>query len=210
MLPYPMRCLLLSSCLFSMLSCSPVYKNWPAVSGNAQGLQKFRPVIKVALYRTKVDVVGNHLSGLLMIKKMPDSSTRIVFSNEMGFKFFDFEFASNGDFKVYSIIKQMDKKPVITTLRKDFELVLMERLDSADVSIRKNNELLYYVFPQQKGFYYYITDSSSNHLIRMERASKRKTVVEATTQNYSSGIPDSIYVSHTKFNFTISLKRIVQ
>ena len=39
------------------------------------------------------NVVGNHLSGLLLIKKMPDSSTRMVFSNEMGLGFFDFEFA---------------------------------------------------------------------------------------------------------------------
>lgn len=191
-----------------MLSCSPVYKQWQAVTINAQGLQKFKPAFKVALYNTKVDVVGNHLSGLLLIKKMPDSTVRIVFSNEIGFKFFDFEFAPNGNFKVYSVIKQMNKKPVLKTLRKDFELILMQRLDSAAVSVRKNNGLLYYVFPQSNGYYYYITDSSSSKLIRMERASNKKTVVEATMENYINGIPDSIFVSHKKFDFTIGLKRI--
>ena len=175
--------------------------------GHVDSLQKFKPAFTVALYDTKVDVVGNHLSGLLLIKRMPDSTLRMVFSNEMGFKFFDFEFAPNGNFKVYSIIKQMNKKAVLKTLRKDFELVLMEHLNAAQ-SIRVSNEQLYYVFPQTKGFNYYITDTSSSKLLRMERASNKKTVVTATMDNYINGIPDSIGISHKTFNFTISLKRI--
>ncbi len=209
MLQFRMCYLLLSSWLLVLFSCSPAYKKMKVVTGNARCLQKFKPAFKVALYSTKVDVVGNHLSGLLLIKKMPDSSTRMVFSNEMGFKFFDFEFTPDGNFKVYSVIKQMNKKPVLKTLRKDFELILMERLDSNSVSIRRsNNGLLYYVFPQTNGYYYYITDSTGNSLVRMERASKRKTVVEATMENYIKGIPDSISVVHKKFSFTIGLKRI--
>lgn len=208
MLHFRMRYLLLSSCLLTLLSCLPAYKKWQAVNGNAQALQKFKPAFTVALYNIKVDVVGNHLSGLLLIKKMPDSTVRIVFSNEIGFTFFDFEFANNGNFKVYSVIKQMNKKPVLKTLRKDFELILMQRLDKAAVSVRKNNGLLYYVFPQPNGYYYYITDSTVNKLVRMERASNKKTVVEATMENYINGIPDTIFVSHKKFDFTIGLKRI--
>ncbi len=177
-------------------------------TGNATALAKFKPNFTVALYNTKVDVVGNHLSGLLIIKKMPDSSTRMVFSNEIGFKFFDFEFAQNGDFKVYSIIKQMNKKSVLKTLRKDFELILMEHVDDKEVFVRTKDGLLYYIFPKKKGFNFYITDSLGDNLIRMERASKRKTVVEATMHDYINGIPDTIDIKHKTFNFTIGLKRI--
>ena len=178
-------------------------------AGDITGLQKFKPAFTVALYNTQVDVVGNHLSGLLLIKKMPDSSTRMVFSNEMGFKYFDFEFAADGNFKVYSIIKQMNRKAVLKTLRKDFELILMNKLDSSSVDIRKDSSgFVYYVFPQEKGFNYYITNSAGDQLVRMERASKRKVVVEAIVQNYINGIPDSIAITHKKFNFTIGLKRI--
>lgn len=180
-------------------------------AGNVASLQKFKPYFTVALYNTLVDVVGNHLSGVLLIKKMPDSSTRMVFSNEMGFKYFDFEFAADGNFKVHSIIKQMNRKAVLKTLRKDFELILMNKMPGSKVDIRKDpSGLLYYVFPQEKGFNYYITNSAGNQLIRMERASKRKIVVEAVVQNYINGIPDSIAISHKKFNFTIGLKRIEQ
>jgi hypothetical protein len=177
-------------------------------TGYINRLAKFKPAFTVALYKTEVDVVGNHLSGLLLIKKMPDSSIRMVFSNEMGFKFFDFEFTSDHHFNVYSIMKKMNRKAVITTLRKDFELILMEGLDSAAVSVRANKELTYYVFPQTKGFNYYITDSSGDHLVRMERASNRKTVVQAIMKDYINGIPDTIGISHQTFNFTIGLKRI--
>lgn len=205
---YRMRCLLLSSCLFIFVGCSPAYKQMQVTTADITALQKFKPAFTVALYNTKVDVTGNHLSGLLLIKKMPGNSIRMVFSNEMGFKFFDFEFAPNGDFKVYSIFKQMNKRAVLKTLRKDFELILMDRLDNPAASVRKSNGLLYYVFPQTKGFNYYITDSTGNELVRLERASKRKTVVEVIMQNYIKGIPDTIGISHKNFNFTIGLKRL--
>ena len=208
MLPLRIHYLLLSSCLLIFIGCSPAYKQMQAATANVNTLLKFKPAFNVALYSAQVDVVGNHLSGLLLIKKMPDSSTRMVFSNGMGFKLFDFEFAADGDFKVHSVIKQMNKKAVLKTLRKDFELILMKSLESHAVSIHKKNELLYYVFPQSKGYTYYITDCIGNNLVRMERASKRKTIVEAIMKNYTNGIPDTIGISHKTFHFTIGLKRI--
>ena len=171
-------------------------------------LQKFKPVFTVALYNTTVDVVGNHLSGLLLIKKMPDSSTRMVFSNEMGLTFFDFEFAADGKFKVYSIIKKMNKRSVIKTLQHDFELILMNNLDNSKASVRTGNGLTYFIFPQTKGFNYYITNLSGDELVRMERASNKKTIVEAVMKNYINGIPDTIGISHKTFEFRIGLKRI--
>ncbi|MBL7703703.1 MAG: hypothetical protein JNM14_15745 [Ferruginibacter sp.] len=171
-------------------------------------LQKFRPAFTVALYNTTVDVVGNHLSGLLLIKKMPDSSTRLVFSNEMGLGFFDFEFKPDGDFKVYSVMKKLNKKSVIKTLRHDFELVLMNTIDYSKATVKTNEGLTYFIFPQTKGFNYYITNPSGEELLRMERASNSKTIVEAVMKNYVNGIPDTIGISHKTFEFNIGLKKI--
>jgi len=198
--------LLISSGSF-IAACTPAYKKMQLATGDIQQLSKSKPAFTVALYNTQVDVVGNHLSGLLLIKKMPDSSTRMVFSNEMGFKFFDFEFAADGNFKVYSIIKKMNKKAVLKTLRHDFELVLMQDIDKP-VSVRQKNGLIYYVFAQPKGYNYYIMDSTGKTLLGMERASKKKTIVEAIMTNYSNGIPDTIGISHKTFSFTIGLKKL--
>ena len=200
--------LILSSSLFFLLSCAPAHKAMQGATADVSSIQKFKPAFTVALYSTTVNVVGNHLSGLLLIKKMPDSSTRMVFSNEMGLTFFDFEFTPDGNFKVYSIIKKMDKKSVIKTLRHDFELVLMNTLDNSTSSVKKENSQLYFIFPQAKGYNYYITNPEATELIRMERASSKKTIVEAVMMNYSNGIPDSIGISHKTFEFNIGLKKI--
>ena len=200
--------MILSSCLFLVLGCSPVHKQMQSVTADINVLQKFKPAFSVALYNTTVDVLGNHLSGLLLIKKMPDSTTRMVFSNEMGFTFFDFEFAADGNFKVYSIIKKMNKRSVIKTLQHDFELVLMNRLDYSNSSVRTEKGFLYFIFPKNNGYNYYITNANGTELVRMERASSKKTIVEAVMKNYINGIPDTIGISHKTFEFNIGLKRI--
>lgn len=208
MLLFRIPYLILSSCLFFMLACSPAHKQMQTATADVHTLQKFKPVFTVALYNTTVDVVGNHLSGLLLIKKMPDSSTRMVFSSETGFTFFDFEFAADGTFKVHSIIKKMNKKSVLKTLQHDFELVLMNKLNYSEASVRANNGELYFIFPQTKGFNYYITNTEGTEMLRMERASNKKVIVEAVMKNYINGIPDTIGISHKTFEFNIGLKRL--
>ena len=208
MRPFRIPYLILISSLVILLGCSPSYKQMQSAVADVSVLQKFKPAFTVALYNTTVDVVGNHLSGLLLIKKMPDSSTRMVFSNEMGLSFFDFEFKAGGDFKVYSIMKKLDKKSVIKTLQHDFELILMNNLDNSKAIVKFNEGLTYFIFPQSKGYNYYITNQNGNELVRMERASNKKTIVEAVMKNYLNGIPDTIGISHKTFEFNIGLKRI--
>jgi hypothetical protein len=214
MLQFRIPYLILSSSLLILLSCSPAHLQMQTAKTDINSVQKFKPAFAVALYSTTVDVVGNHLSGLLLIKKMPDSSTRMVFSNEMGLSFFDFEFAADGTFKVYSIIKKMNKNSVIKTLQHDFELILMNNMDNSKASVRTNNGLTYFIFPQTKGFNYYITNNTGDELVRMERVSGKKTIVEAFMKNYISpqgsanGIPDTIGIAHKTYEFNIGLKRI--
>jgi hypothetical protein len=204
-----MRYLLISS-LILFSACASQYKHLQQSTGDVSCIQKFKPDFTRSLYYTEVNVTGNYLSGLLLIKKMPDSSTRMVFSNQSGFKFFDFEFSSNGDFKVYYITDKLNKKPVILTLRKDFEIVMMQNkvMQNGFVKYDKDAALKYYGFPEEKGYNYYITDSTCNQLIRMERASSRKAVVKVIMQNFKDGVPDTIGISHTGFTFDIGLKRL--
>lgn len=201
------HCLLSISCLVCLCSCFGPYKQLQKAREDVSCVQQFRPAFTTALYNTQVNVIGKHLSGLLIIKTMPDSSTRIVFSNEAGFKFFDFGFTRN-DFTVYYVYKEMNKKPVIKTLRKDFQLVLMNRLDNTSAYVLKRDSVNYYTFPEGKDHYYYLTDTLCRRMIRMERGSSRKPVMTAIAENFNEGMPDTIGITHTNFNFEIGLKRI--
>jgi hypothetical protein len=203
-----MRYLLLGSCLFILAGCSSVYKNLQPATGDINYIEKFRPDFKNALYKAEIDIISHHLSGLLLIKTLPDSSVRMVFSTEMGIKFFDFEFKPDRGFKVYYIIKQMDKKPVIKTLKKDFELIMLTEKETKSAYLLKDDNNLYYIFPKQKGSYCYITDLAGTEIKTLEISSPQKPIVQAVMKNYKNGIPDTIGIMHKNFSFTIGLKRI--
>lgn len=152
--------------------------------------------------------MGKHLSGILLIKQMPDSSMRILFSNEMGFKFFDFEWKKDGAFTSHYVFEKMNKKAVIKTLRKDFELVLMNTLNWQSEKIFTQDSAVYHRFTATKGYNYYITDPFCKELLRIENASSRKTIVSVIMKDYENGVPDTIGVSHKVFSFEIGLKKL--
>ncbi|HRP55255.1 hypothetical protein [Agriterribacter sp.] len=202
-----MRCLLYVSCWLICAACSSSYKKLQRTEADPLCISAFRPAFSRALYHAQVNVTGKHLSGLLIIKAMPDSSIRMVFSSEAGFKFFDFEFDRTG-FKVHYIYSQMNKKAVIKTLRKDFELLLMQHLNVPRSYTLKSDGNYYHVFPDGRDYYYYITDSTCTNLLRMERGSRKKRVVEAIMHPGNDGMPDTIGIKHHNFNFDIGLKRL--
>jgi hypothetical protein len=100
----------------------------------------------------------------------------------------------------------MDKRPVIITLQKDFELVMMRKQNSEKAYMRRDDHYLYYVFPQEKGANYYITNPQGTELIRMEHSSDSKPVMQAIMNNIHNNIPDTIGISHKNFKFNIGLK----
>lgn len=202
-----MRYLLLSSLLFLVTGCTSSYKNLRKSESPACELTPYRPVFHTALYDASIDVIGKHLSGLLLIKQMPDSTLRTVFSNEMGLTYFDFEFGSGDRFAVRSILKQMNKKAVISALRKDFELMLMRKLDKPE-SVLRDEHYLYLVYPDGKENNYAIFDTTCSRLVKLQSASHRKPKVDVNLMDYRKGIPDSIGIVHHNFSFTIALKRL--
>lgn len=191
-----------------LMGCSSAYKSLQPLPGKEYCVDKFKPQFTRVLYNTQVNVLNHHLGGLLLIKLMPDSSTRFLFTMETGFKFFDFEFSRSGAFKVYYITDKMNRKAVIKTLQKDFELVLMSHIKESDYQLFTNDGEFYNRFLNNGSYDYYITDSSCSELKRIEMANKRKTKTTITMREYKQGIPDTIGITHQNFNFNIGLKRL--
>ncbi|WP_341835082.1 hypothetical protein WJU16_19470 [Chitinophaga pollutisoli] len=205
-----MRCLLLNSVLLLLLaSCGSAYKGLQRTEYDAAAcLQNFRPRIdSPALYSTQVDILQHHLSGLLYFRPMDNGSMRVLFLSEVGMKFFDFEFTKDGDFIKHYMLPKMDRKAVVKTLRKDFDMVLMRR-DPSSAETFSMAGLHYISFRLPKGKIYYITDPACTELVRVENGSRRKPVVEATLRAYRNGVPDSIDIRHHAVKFNISLQRV--
>lgn len=153
-----------------------------------------------------VDVIGRHLSGLLLIKKMENGSERVVFTSEAGVTFFDFEYLQDGTFKTHQIMDAMDKKAVVNTLRKDFSLILGHYFKTPN---RSESGLLfgecYQAYDAKKEVVYIVLDSMCQHTKRLEMAGKEKKKVTAEFYpNYVYPV-DSIVILHHTFDMKIKL-----
>jgi|SRR5450432_157386 len=207
---FPILFFLFLSAACLNFSCGP-YRHMQKIESEESCVLKLKPDFSRVIYKTSVNVIGNHISGLLLIKYMQDSSTRIVFSNEMGFTFFDFGFETSNRFIVHQVIPQMNKKGLIKMLRKDFELLLFRNMDSTKAYSLAAGNLIYHAFPQSEGINYYITDLPCHQLIKMQIASDKKPRMEALIYNNApDNPPDSILIRHLNFfHLTISLKKII-
>ncbi len=202
--------LLCSSTLFLLSACGPSpYAFLKATSPAPACLSLLKPDFKTVLYNTKVDIVGKHLSGLLLVKKMRDGSARVVFANEMGLTLFDFEFFEN-EFRVLYCIKKLNKKVVLRALRKDIGLILQAGFDYSNVNWYKSGSAMYFAFPDGNETTYLITDTNCIALHRIEYASKYKQKVIVNLTATQDGLPDSIYIAHQAFEFNIALKQIIR
>jgi len=140
---------------------------------------------------------------------MPEHATRVVFQNEMGFAFFDFEWNAQDSFTVKQIIPQLDKPAVVKTLRKDMELLLMRHLNTATEETFSADNELYHRFTLDKGFAYYVL--ASQKLVRIENAGKNKVITMTVGEKKTrKAMPESVFIKHHKAHFTIALKKIEQ
>lgn len=206
-----MRCLLFSACCLLLMQCASDYKALQATAPDAACATKIATTqFNTAWYNANVDVYGRHISGLLLIKNMPDSSFRVVFTNEAGVTFFDFGFLVNGDFKVHNAIHQLNKKAVIQTLRKDFELILGLPFRKGPVQRWTKDDEVFYGVVQKKETAYFITSKDCASLRRLEwgAARKRKVTVLLPGSPYPS--PEVLELKHHTFNMQIKLARFTK
>lgn len=174
-----------------------------------------QPEFSKMLYRCTVDgktvLKKYHLSGILFIKKAEDKTTHVVFQNELGITYFDFSWSRNEQFKVNSIMKQMDKPALIKTLQKDFELLLMYHIpkySNGQFHFNNDNDKSYIRYPLSKGFVYYVLDKDDKWDGIENADDKRKVVLFDFQPTTLKQLPAQITINHLRAHFTIDLKQI--
>lgn len=189
-------------------ACTSYYKGLQSVVLDERCMASVYPKpVHTGWYDAAVDVYGRHLSGLLFIKLMPDSTTRVVFTSESGVTFFDFEFSQQGDFSVKRVISQIDKKPVINTFREDFSLLLGIPFRQPLREWHHGAERYFGVVNEHKK-YYFTTTSACTTLGRMEIGAKRKRMVSIVREEATMGAPERMTIKHYTFDMIITLNRI--
>ncbi len=196
------------SAFLILAACSSHYKTLRSVETDQQCLGSIRPSgLETAWFDASVDVTGRHISGLLFIKNMPDSSRRVVFTNEAGITFFDFEFRNDRTFELKKILSRLNKKVVISTLKTDFELLLGLYFKNGMQSWR-HDEQIYYGVKRGREMFYFITDDRCARVRRFEIGSRRKRKVSVEFMGDASRKPEEIRIRHYTFDMVINLKKI--
>ncbi|MCF6184647.1 MAG: hypothetical protein L3J56_08505 [Bacteroidales bacterium] len=185
--------LILQSCITGKFTPADNYSQYKKV---------FADTSKSYIYRAGIKLYDNDFSGLIIIK--PESEGhRVVFLNEIGMKFFDFEILKNS-YKVHHIFEPMNKKMLIKLLINDFRLILMsdfsekkyflkeKKSDNIAVQLKKVKEI--YIFDKQtllpeNAFKYSVF--GKNTFLKFEK--------------YKNEIPQKINIKHKRIKFEMFL-----
>ena len=87
-------------------------------------------------YNIQLDFMKHHMSGMLIVRRMPDNEIRIVASTYFGLSLFDFSLHDD-QFNVNSCIEPMKKEKVLKLLEMDFRRLF---LNGKDVRVKATKD----------------------------------------------------------------------
>ncbi|MFL9835149.1 hypothetical protein [Chryseobacterium terrae] len=159
------------------------------------------------IYKCQMEVYGNNISGILIIKKISKTKHRVVMTTDFGNKMIDFELAEN-DFKLNYVLPDLDKKIVINFLKNDFQellrqkYILTERFENNEsiIDISKDGKKTYYLFygKETKLLHQIVLTKNKREKINFRFDAKKPTFAEI------------IEIQHKDFKIDIKLFQITE
>jgi len=133
-------------------------------------------------YNIQLDFMRHHMSGMLIVRRMPDNEIRIVASTYFGLSLFDFSLRDN-KFNVNNCIEPMKKEKILKLLEMDFRRL----------------------FLSEKGIRVKTTKDSSTEK-RVSGKGFGKSVIYIT--GHTPGAPAQIKIKHPWIRLTIRLDKL--
>lgn len=202
------RLLVTSLFLFLLISCkSYQIEGTTKVDSNQNNFQNlyFSNPETDYVYKAHIEVYGNDLSGIFVVKKVSDSVHRVVLTTDFGNKLLDFEL-SETDFKVNSIVDDLNKKMVLNTLKKDFNLLLKTNHKIEEVFENEENTILKSVDGNRTNYLY--KSKKNNSFIKLVNTSKTKEKVTFSFLPKNTTFAESILIQHYNIKLKIELNQI--
>lgn len=159
------------------------------------------------IYKSNISVYGNEFGGIVIIKKINDTTHRVAFTTEFGNKLFDFELTDT-DFKVNYILEELDRKIIVNTLKQDFMLLLKK--DHPITEQYQNGEFNVYKSKNGDRFNYLFLDNKTNNLIKMVHTTKSKEKVVFSYVPANPALAQNIIIDHKNIKLKIELNYINQ
>ncbi len=154
------------------------------------------------VYRANINVYGNELAGIFIAKKINEKTHRVVFTTEFGNNLLDFEI-SETDFKVNSIVEELDKKILINTLKTDFKLLLKSSYVIKQQYLNSENKVL--LTASDKTNHYLFVSKANNKLNKIVDATKRKERINLFFTSENNIFATKIVIQHYNIKLRIEL-----
>jgi hypothetical protein len=180
----------------------------PEKSGSMQ--QNWIPALgenfNKALYKASLDISKHHLTGLIFFKQTSDTTFRIIFTNEMGMKFFDLEFIKE-QFVVHYCFPSLSRKSLMKIFESDFRLLLSDKFSGERMILlnNENPEFHEYKVKTAIGKYFYTIDKSSRKIKRILSSGKLLGKTRIFFDNTENPVPHKIHIENPAVNLTMKL-----
>ena len=159
-----------------------------------------------ALYKGTFDISKTHLTGLFMIKRTGENSIRIVFSNEFGMTFFDFEYRGE-QFVVHYLYPSFEKHSLPDILEKDFRLLLVP--DSTVKKMKPQNskkpEVAAFGVKSTRGSFRYSYDHESGKIVRIQTSNSFISKADLLLYYEKGPVPKKIILDNPRIRLHIKL-----
>ena len=154
-----------------------------------------------------MDIYKNHVSGILIIKKISDDTHRVVMTSDFGNKMIDFEISEN-DFKLNYVLADLDKKMVINFLKNDFQELLRQKYP-VNESFENENSRIYLSKTKKKSYYLFF--NKENSLLKQIIYSKsNKEKIDFSFDAKKPTFAEMILLDHKDFKINIKLFQITE
>lgn len=157
------------------------------------------------IYKGQIEIYGNNISGLLIIKKISDDAHRVVMTTDFGNKLLDFEI-SEETFKVNYITPDMDRETVKRFLEKDFRMLVREDY-TVQTQLLNSTSDIYKSVSGKDAFYLYF-DRNSKLLTKIIHTENNKEKINFSFDSKTAIFADAIELLHRDIKLKISLNAI--
>ncbi|MFY1045152.1 hypothetical protein [Chryseobacterium sp. GP-SGM7] len=159
------------------------------------------------IYKCQMDIYKNHVSGILILKKINETTHRVVMTSDFGNKLIDFEISEN-DFKLNYVLPDLDKKIVINFLKNDFQKLLKQKYpvhESFD-----NDSIKIFHSETDKSGYYLSFNKENNLLEQIIYTKNNREKIDFIFEAKKPTFAETIEIQHKDFKINIKLFLITE
>ena len=159
---------------------------------------------KVYTYNAQIAFGSNPMSGTLLIKKTQNGH-RLAITTPFGNTLLDCSL-NETEFHVHYVVKDLDRKLVLKTLREDFRLMLTKQFANKEVNERENGYLVTGTFDTRRTECWFEKEPLLLKSILFKKKKKIKT--ELTFEAKKTNFAKHILIKHFNLPLTIELSEI--